>query len=538
MTWAELMGLNKAWAENLVDFHLYLVASVFIAVATALLCKNFSPYAGGGGIPEVKTILGGFVIPKYLGFWTLLTKTIGLIGTVGSGLVLGMEGPMVHICCCVGNVWCRIFQKYKQNEGKKMEVLSASCAIAIAVAFGAPIGGVLFSLEEMSSYFPHKTMWRSLFGAVIGAITLKLVNPHSLALLRITYNAPFAWWELIPFAFIGIAGGLLGAAFASVGVRLTRFRKASIISKWPVTEVFVVATLTSIVSFWMEFTLMGPKALLELMFHECPGNTPIKTALCNLEWKPLVLLAIAFVFKCIAIVFSFGLKVPAGLFVPSLTVGAMMGHLVGSFVSFLHGELTTCHEGVDCIIPGVYAMIGAATTLAGVSRSTVSVTVIMFEITGGLNYIVPIMLAVLMAKWTGDIFGKESIFERLIQLNGYPYLDNKIEIDLEGVAREMMTPLKYLQVINVTGHTVESLQQLLEANQDFNGYPIVSPEGTIYGYINASELRKFLYDNSGYPGVHSGAGLKGNTRVVFSKYLKKDNETVNLSHLVDKVMNE
>jgi len=73
--------------------------------------------AAGSGIPEVKTILSGFVIRKFLGLKTLLVKAVGLTLSVASGLSLGKEGPFVHIACCVGNIGCRLFEKYNFNDG-------------------------------------------------------------------------------------------------------------------------------------------------------------------------------------------------------------------------------------------------------------------------------------------------------------------------------------------------------------------------------------------------------------------------------------
>ena len=105
--------------------------------------------AAGSGVAEVKVILSGFVVHGYLGVQTLVVKTLALILSVASGLSLGKEGPFVHIAACVGNIACRMFSKYNHNDGKRREVLSASAASGVAVAFGAPIGGVLFSLEEV-----------------------------------------------------------------------------------------------------------------------------------------------------------------------------------------------------------------------------------------------------------------------------------------------------------------------------------------------------------------------------------------------------
>jgi chloride channel 3/4/5 len=105
--------------------------------------------AAGSGVAEVKVILSGFVLHGYLGLKTLVFKTLALILAISSGLSLGKEGPYVHIASCVGNICCRIFPKYRNNDGKRREVLSASASSGVAVAFGAPIGAVLFGLEEV-----------------------------------------------------------------------------------------------------------------------------------------------------------------------------------------------------------------------------------------------------------------------------------------------------------------------------------------------------------------------------------------------------
>ena len=87
-----------------------------------------SGQAGGSGIPEIKTILSGFVIHGYLGGRVFLTKSVGLAFSVAAGLALGKEGPSVHIASCIGNMVSRTFSKYETNEGKRREILSAACA--------------------------------------------------------------------------------------------------------------------------------------------------------------------------------------------------------------------------------------------------------------------------------------------------------------------------------------------------------------------------------------------------------------------------
>ena len=162
--------------------------------------------ACGSGIPEIKTILGGFIIRGYLGKWTFLIKSVAIMLAVAAGLSLGKEGPMVHMACCIGNILAYLFPKYGRNEAKKREILSAASAAGGSGAWGAPIGGVLFSLEEVSYYFPLKTLWRSFFSALVAAFVLQSINPfgneHSV-LFYVEYNQPWLFFELFPFLILG-----------------------------------------------------------------------------------------------------------------------------------------------------------------------------------------------------------------------------------------------------------------------------------------------------------------------------------------------
>lgn len=102
-----------------------------------------------------------------------------------------------------------LFPKYGRNEAKKREILSAAAAAGVSVAFGAPIGGVLFSLEEVSYYFPLKTLWRSFFCALIAAFVLRSINPFGnehTVLFFVKYSKPWIFFELVPFVALGIMG--------------------------------------------------------------------------------------------------------------------------------------------------------------------------------------------------------------------------------------------------------------------------------------------------------------------------------------------
>ena len=139
----------------------------------------------------------------------MLIKSLGMIFGTSAGLTLGKEGPFVHVASCCGNIFSYLFPKYGRNEAKKREILSAAAAAGVAVAFGAPIGGVLFSLEEVSYYFPLKTLWRSFFCAMCAAFVLRTVNPYGKGhdvLFFIDYKPEWYFFELVPFILLGALG--------------------------------------------------------------------------------------------------------------------------------------------------------------------------------------------------------------------------------------------------------------------------------------------------------------------------------------------
>ncbi|AFR95662.2 voltage-gated chloride channel [Cryptococcus neoformans C23] len=453
-------------------------------------------YAAGSGIPEIKTILSGFVIHGYLGGWTLLTKSAGLALSVGSGLSLGKEGPLVHMSSCVGNIISRMFLKFECNEAKRREILSAACAAGVAVAFGAPVGGVLFSLEEVSYYFPPKVMWRSFWCAAIAAITLKALNPFgngSLVLFAVTYTKEYHYWEYIVFIVLGVFGGLYGAVFARLNIIWSRHvRNGTWLRRHPIFEVALVVLLTTIVSFSNPYTRMGGTELVANLFEEC--NSSSSSSLCvnyphelaTVIWEVFMALVIK---GCLTII-TFGIKVPAGIFIPSLAVGACFGRIVGhmmEYIEFTYPELSIFNvcKDTDCIVPGIYAMVGAAATLAGVTRTTVSLAVIMFELTSTLNYVVPVMLGVLIAKTVADGLEKKGIYDLVIDLNQLPYLDSKHEY-LWGSRRASSVADRSVPHLRADKpHTVRSLTgkllELVRLGMEDTGFPVLVKEVTSAG---------------------------------------------------------
>lgn len=113
--------------------------------------------------------------------------------------------------------------------------------------------------------------------------------------------------------------------------------------------------------------------------------------------------------KLVLTIITFGIKVPSGVIIPALDAGSLFGRLIGQWV-----------PGIS---PGIFAMVGAAAFLAGVSRMTLSLCVIMFELTGELEYILPHMIAILVAKWVADALGKEGVYDVAQAVLGHPFLD-------------------------------------------------------------------------------------------------------------------
>ncbi|KAG0042965.1 hypothetical protein BGZ83_011991 [Gryganskiella cystojenkinii] len=429
--------------------------------------KKIAYFGAGSGIPEVKTILGGFVIRGFLGFRTLMIKLIGLPLMVASGLNMGKQGPLVHIACCVGNIVCRIFDKYNRNDGKRREILSAAAASGVAVAFGAPIGGVLFSLEEVSYYFPSKTMWRTYFCALTSAVVLK---------------------------------GVYGALFSQFHMSYSRFRSRTWIGRHPVQEVLAVTVLTCAIQWINPWTRVNLLQLLTNLYSECTPENNLQ-GMCAVEVNQIypifLLLAQVFLIKVFLNFVTFGVKVPGGIFIPTMVAGAVFGRMVGLGMQWLivkypeHQVFQVCEgESMDCIIPGLYAMIGAAACLAGVTRMTVSLVVIMFELTGAMTYSLPIMMAVMMGKFVGDAFSPDAFFNKLIDLNEHPYLDNNKDYNTFGTAADIAD--RYLETIDVNAvNNVDSLRRKVEilaaSGYSDGGLPIVD-HGVLVGYIASNEL--------------------------------------------------
>ena len=465
--------------------------------------------AAGSGVAEVKVILSGFVVHGYLGLRTLVVKTFALILSVASGLSIGKEGPYVHIATCVGNIACRLFSKYNHNDGKRREILSASAASGVGVAFGAPISGVLFSLEEVSYYFPPKTLFRTFFCCIAASLSLKFLNPYGtgkIVIFEVRYVTDWRSFEMFVFILLGILGGVLGALFIKASRIWARtFRRIPIIKKWPLLEVILVALVTGLAGFWNRYTKLAVTELLFQLASPCKHNT---SGLCPQHGSEILgivgYLCIAFVIKSILTTITFGIKVPAGIYVPSMVVGGLMGRIVGHLVQYLvfkypdHAIFGSCPKGGDlegCVTPGVYALVAAGATMCGVTRLSVTLAVILFELTGSLDHVLPFSISVLVAKWTADALEPLSIYDLLTDMNSYPLLDNKIRPIFTSDLGDITPEVRQHRIIDISNSPLVSaqglrrkLEMLHEAGEIDGGLPIVR-RSILVGLIPAPDLQ-------------------------------------------------
>lgn len=234
---------------------------------------------------------------------------------------------------------------------------------------------------------------------------------------------------------------------------------------------------------------------MEILFQECEGGKGYDK-LCDRGSRSMMVfsLAITVVIRTLLVIISFGCKVPAGIFVPSMAVGAAFGRAVGIAVQALHESYPTsplfsaCDPDGPCITPGTYAFLGAAAALSGIMHITVSVVVIMFEITGALTYILPTMIVVGVTKAVSERLGHGGIADRMIGLNGYPFLDGKEDHTFNVPVSKVMAS----KVVCLPAHGMELGQvERVMSEKLYQGYPIVEDlkSKMLLGYIGRTELR-------------------------------------------------
>lgn len=493
---------NCLWLPYL----LWLALNFAPVLIGAILVSYIEPVAAGSGIPQVKCYLNGVKMPRVVRIKTLVVKTIGVICTVVGGLAGGKEGPMIHsgavVAAGISQGKSTTFRKdfkvfqYFREDHEKRDFVSGGAASGVSAAFGAPIGGVLFSIEEGTSFFNQSLTWRTFFASMITTFTLNIIlstyhgRPGDLSypgLLNLGKfeTIPYQIYEIPLFMIMGTIGGFLGACWNHLNYKITCFRLKYVKQKWlKVIEALVVAALSATLGFSMIYFLNDCKPL-----GRDPTKFPIQMYCKEGEYSAVaalwfqtpessvrslfhdpkgshndITLAIFVVLYFFLAVATFGLSMSSGLFIPSLLIGSAWGRLIGSGLAKVFP---------NCVVldPGKYALLGAAAQLGGVVRMTISLTVILIEATQGISFGLPLIVVLIMAKWVGDFFN-EGIYDIHTQMAGIPILPWEAPPLSNNIyASEIMShPIVTLKTVENVGHIVELLKCVT-----FNGFPVVDP---------------------------------------------------------------
>lgn len=237
--------VNESGGDLALPYLWWLLLSAVPVAIGAGMVTYIEPITAGSGIPQVKSYLNGVKIPRIVRVKTLAVKSIGVITSVVGGLAGGKEGPMIHAGAVVAagisqgksTTFVKDFHVFKafRDDHEKRDFVLGGAAAGVSAAFGAPIGGMLFSLEEAASFWNQNLIWRTLIASIISSFTLNIVLSayHGVSGLTFTglfnlgkFDHPltFEYFELPLFMLLGVMGGLMGAAWNFLNTQINKFR--------------------------------------------------------------------------------------------------------------------------------------------------------------------------------------------------------------------------------------------------------------------------------------------------------------------------
>nr|KYP44053.1 Chloride channel protein CLC-b [Cajanus cajan] len=481
----------------LMGFLYFAGLNFILTFVAAILCVCFAPTAAGPGIPEIKAYLNGVDTPNMYGATTLFVKIIGSIGAVSAGLDLGKEGPLAKEALT-------ITESSGDGFGISTTIVTDAISSPVVLLQGAPVGGVLFALEEVATWWRSALLWRTFFSTAVVVVVLRATIElchegkcglfgegglimYDVSNVTVRYNA----MDAIPVVIIGVLGGVLGSLYNYLLHKVLRVYNL-INQKGKMYKLLLslsVALFTSICQYGLPF--LAKCTPCDPSFPDiCPTNgrsgnfkqfncpdghyndlatlllTTNDDAVRNifstntpLEYQPSSIL-IFFALYCILGLITFGIAVPSGLFLPIILMGSGYGRLLG----ILMGPLTNIDQGL-------FAVLGAASLMAGSMRMTVSVCVIFLELTNNLLLLPITMIVLLIAKTVGDSFNP-SIYEIILHLKGLPFMDANPEPWMRNLTVGELVDVKPA-VVSFKG--IEKVANIVNAlrNTTHNGFPVM-----------------------------------------------------------------
>ncbi|XP_039421746.1 chloride channel protein ClC-Ka isoform X2 [Corvus cornix cornix] len=502
--------------------------------------QSITPHSGGSGIPELKTILMGVVLEDYLAIQNFGAKVVGLTCTLvcGSTLFLGKVGPYVHLSAMaaayLGKMRTTVTREY-ENKFKQHEMLVAAQAVGVATVFGAPISGVLFSIEVMSSHFAVRDYWRGFFAATCGAFMFRLLavfnsEQETIAAVfksDLQIDFPFDLLETFFFVILGTICGIVACAYlfcqrwTMVAVKKNWLTAKLLATDKPVYTVLVVLLLASITF---------PPGLGQFMASRLTMKEYLTSLFDNRTWGALApnasgmakpgglwqewdhpsatiygTLTFFLLMKFWMLILATTLPLPAGYFMPIFIYGAAIGRLMGEVVALLFPRGLHSEGPPRPIIPAGYALAGAA-AFAGSVTHAVSTALLVCEATGHLGHILPTVLAVLVANAISQK-NQPSFYDAGIIVKKLPYLP---PIRSRHIASYRVAVEEFMErqvVALAKGDGFQEVLVALDASADTE-YPVVESRGspTLVGTVSRSQLVTFLQSHE-HPQAPQGEKL-------------------------------
>nr|XP_055118485.1 chloride channel protein ClC-Kb isoform X3 [Symphalangus syndactylus] len=441
------------------DWYFLMTLGVLMALVSYAMDLAVESVVRGSGIPEVKTILSGVILEDYLDIKNFGAKVVGMCCTLacGSTLFLGKVGPFVHLSVMIAAYLGRVRTTTigePENKSKQNEMLVAAAAVGVATVFGAPFSGVLFSIEVMSSHFSVWDYWRGFFAATCGAFVFRLLAVFNSEQETITslyktsfqVDVPFDLPEIFFFVALGGVCGILSCAYLFCQriffgfIRNNRFSSKLLATSKPVYSALATLVLASItyppsagrflasrLSMKQHLDSLFNNHSWALMTQNSSPPWPEELDPQHLWWEwyhpqftIFGTLAFFLVMKFWMLILATTIPIPAGYFMPIFVYGAAIGRLFGETLSFIFPEGIVAGGITNPIMPGGYALAGAA-AFSGAVTHTISTALLAFELTGQIVHALPVLMAVLAANAIAQSC-QPSFYDGTIIVKKLPYL--------------------------------------------------------------------------------------------------------------------
>ncbi|KAF7286622.1 chloride channel protein 2-like [Rhynchophorus ferrugineus] len=486
-----------------------------------------APKAVGSGVPQIKTCLRGVYLKEYLTFKVLLTKWWGIMATLASGMPMGKEGPLIQMSSILVTKMSKFLSNFKSvylNENKKIELIGAAYAVGVACTFNAPIGGVLFSVEISTAYYAVRNYWRGFFAAVWGAAVYRLLYVwiNGVDTIRVVYpthflrDFPYDPMELFSFALLGVICGIGGSSWIFCARAFSQWSKKNKYINWIKNQnrfayPCIIILLVSTMSFPLgtgQFIAAEQTAndqVIQLFSNftwSSPNHTAYEHNILN-NWTTRYTgfytnLLIYFAFQFVASILGSTLPIPTGTFTPNFRSGAVFGRILGELLSTWFPNGIRSNGKRAPILPGAYATVGAA-AYSGAVTHTLSTSVILFEMTSQISYVIPVLISNLIANGIARLF-TPSVYDLTIQQQKLPYLPDLLPsssaIYQFFVEDFMIKEVKYLYL----GCNYAYIKELLKANKHIKVFPLVDNAHNmiLLGSISKAQLVRLIESQIGY----------------------------------------